>query len=122
MIWSRAIATAGSVAVTLAFCRMQTVRGHRDPPVLTRLVAPRSALAPPACHYPQIHSSDQLGPACLTDFDASHTLLQSARVRPKNDHPSDYSCDRPNQDRRIEPDRSDDYCQDQGSSGSDCSF
>src|SRR5262245_65592064 len=102
MIWSRAIATAGSVAVTLAFCRMQTVRGHRDPLVLTRLVAPRSALDLPASHHPKIHSADQLGPACLSGFDASHTLLQSTRVRPKNDHPSDYSWNRPNQKSRFE--------------------
>ena len=29
---------------------------------------------------------------------------------PKNDHPSDNSRNRPNQDRRIEPDRSNDCC------------
>jgi hypothetical protein len=36
--------------------------------------------------------------------------------------PSDNSRDRPNHDRRIEPDRSDDYCHHQGSSGSNGGF
>ena len=31
MTWSRAIAIAGSAVVTLACCRIRTVRGHREP-------------------------------------------------------------------------------------------
>src|SRR5260221_9145784 len=47
--------------------------------------------------------STRLGAGCRAGY----------RVWPKNDRPSDDSRKRSNQDRRIEPDRSDDYCQDQ---------
>src|SRR5262249_19805940 len=99
---------------------LESTQSHLRVRALTRLVPPHSALDLPASHHPKIHSADQLGPACLSGFESY--FASKTRVRPKNDHPSDYSCNRPNQDRRIEPARSDDDCQDQGSSGSNCGF
>jgi hypothetical protein len=59
---------------------------------------------------------------CLGSFHGGHSLLQSTRVRPKNDGATDNSRNRPNHYRRIEPDCSDDYCEDQSSCGSHGGF
>jgi hypothetical protein len=85
-------------------------------------VPPRSTFDFPVSHHPKIHSADQIGSVCLGGFHVGHSLLQSTRVWPKNDRPSDNSRNRSNHDRRIEPDRPDDCCQDQDSSGSNGDF
>src|SRR5262249_46409205 len=85
--------------------------------VLTRLIPPRSALELPVSHHLKIHSADQLGPVSLGGFHVGHSLFQSA-----HDRPSDNSRNRPNQDRRIQSDRSNDCCQYHDSSCGHCDF